>query len=58
MSIQVEFGFAESVTAPYVRPAVLSYKPFNAGGWDAERNKRVTYSAWLEWSSALNGGVR
>ncbi len=57
MSVQVEFGFADEVTAAWVRPAVMSYKPFNAGGWEADRNKRVTLEAWLMWHAPLNGGA-
>lgn len=58
MSKQTEFGFVESVTVAWVRPAVMSFKPWNAGGWDAKRNGRVTLNEWLMWHCPLNGGVR
>lgn len=55
---QFEFGFVGECERAWVRPAVMSYKPWNKGGWDAERNQRVSLVEWLMWHSPLNGGAR
>ncbi len=61
---QIEFGFASEVTAAWVRPLVMAWKPFNAGGWFAEKCKTATYEKWLEWCAplgnrtAMEGGAR
>jgi len=54
---QFEFGFVVEAVSfrKWVRSAVMSFKPFNAGGWGAERNKRVTLNDWLMWHAPLNG---